>query len=141
MTSRASIALEMPALLEILQRYVASPLGMTQLESATAQGPLASAAAAKASLAEVAEAMEWIRAAASPDQRNLTPLPSFFGLQDCRPYADRMETDGAAPTEPVPFDAAAARTEAIMPPCRSQSVNGNPGLQSLSQPRSGLSTQ
>lgn len=95
MTSRASIALEMPALLEILQRYIASPLGMTQLESATAQGPLASAAAAEASLAEVAEAMEWIRAAASPDQRNLTPLPSFFGLQDCRPYADRMETDGA----------------------------------------------
>lgn len=95
MTPRASAALELPALLEIVQRYIASPLGMTELDAAAARGPLSSAAEANASLAEVAEAMDWIRAAASPDQRNLTPLPSFFGLQDCHPYDERMEMVGA----------------------------------------------
>jgi DNA mismatch repair protein MutS2 len=95
MTPRASTALEFPALLEILKRYVASPLGLTQLESATAHGLLRSSLAAATSLAEVSEAMEWIRASGSPDQRNLTPLPSFFGLQDCQPFDERMKTVGA----------------------------------------------
>jgi DNA mismatch repair protein MutS2 len=104
MSSDALVALELPALLEILQRYVASPLGQTQLEAAAAEGPLPGAKAAAASLAEVAEAMEWIRSAAAPDRRTLTPLPRFVGLQDCRAYIDRLETPGTVlePTEISP---------------------------------------
>ena len=90
----ALVALELPALLEILQRYVASPLGQAQLNAAAAQGPLSGPQAASAALAEVAEAMEWIRSAAAPDRRTLTPLPRFVGLQDCRAYIERLETQG-----------------------------------------------
>ena len=104
MISPALIALELPALLEILKRYIASPLGQTQLEAAAAQGPLPGAKAAAASLAEVAEAMEWIRSAASPDRRTLTPLPRFIGLQDCRAYIDRLETQGTV-LEPAEISA------------------------------------
>ena len=103
MMSPALVALELPALLEILERYVASPLGQTQLDAA-AQGPLPGAPAAAATLAEVAEAMEWIRSAASPDRRTLTPLPRFTGLQDCREYIDRLETQGTV-LEPVEISA------------------------------------
>jgi DNA mismatch repair protein MutS2 len=95
MMSPALVALELPALLEILRRYVASPLGQTQLDAAAAHGPLPSPQAAAETLDEVAEAMEWIRSAASPDRRTLTPLPRFVGLQDCRPYVDRLEIQGA----------------------------------------------
>lgn len=104
MMSPALTALELPALLAILQRYVASPLGQTELDAATAQGPLANPKAAAASLAEVAEAMEWIRSAASPDRRTLTPLPRFLGLQDCRAYIDRLQTQGTV-LEPVEISA------------------------------------
>ncbi len=96
MSRDALEALELPALLAILRRYVSSPLGGMRLDAVAAQPYMASPAAAAAALAETAEAMNWLRATASPDQRGLTPVPRFNGLLDVNKAVEQLAAEGAA---------------------------------------------
>ncbi len=95
MSRDALEALELPALLGILRRYLSSPLGALRLDAIAAQARLESPAAAAAALAETAEGMDWLRAIASPDQRGLTPVPRFNGLLDVTKPVAELTTEGA----------------------------------------------
>ncbi|MBI1354779.1 MAG: endonuclease MutS2 [Acidobacteria bacterium] len=96
MTDAARQALELDALLALLGRYTYSALGQACLDQ-WAQEPLAaSPEEAVRRLEETGEAVEWLRNADSPDQRNLTPLPRFQGLRNVQPATEQLGVDGFA---------------------------------------------
>ena len=88
MSHPAEQVLEFPQVVAILRRYVSSPLGATLLDQLH---PYSDRADAERELADVAEAMEWLRAAASDK-----PPVSFGGLHDLRQAAARLTIEGAA---------------------------------------------
>jgi DNA mismatch repair protein MutS2 len=94
MSQSVEQVLEFPQVVEIVRRYVASPLGTAELETLR---PLEDRAAAERLLAEAGEAMGYLRrgeADARPGGR--PPLPfGFTGLHDVRAAAARLGVEGA----------------------------------------------
>jgi DNA mismatch repair protein MutS2 len=85
--------LEFPAVVQLVRRYLASPLGVAALEGVR---PLADRAAVEEELAEAAEAMDYLRRAEAPLQSGSRPAPlSFAGLHDVRAAAARLSVEGA----------------------------------------------
>ena len=93
MSQTAAQALELPALLGILQRFVTSPLGRWRLEEFTQQPFHALREEAEAALAEVAEAITVLHREAG--RLDGTPFLSFQGLQDIRPAVSRLRIEGS----------------------------------------------
>jgi DNA mismatch repair protein MutS2 len=92
MLQTAAEALEFSSLVEILKRFVASPLGAWQLEVFAGRPLHASRESAEGALAEVAEAIDLLhRAAGDVDSPNFL---RFQGLQDVRPSAARLRVEG-----------------------------------------------
>ena len=86
MPLRSTDALEFSGLLEVLSRYVASPLGEWQIEELRAEPLRPSQQSAEESLAEVAEAIDFLEQAKAEAGRSGTPVtPQFNGLRDMRP--------------------------------------------------------
>ena len=95
MPSKSAAALEFPALVDLLKRYLVSPLGEWQHAEFAASPFLASREAAETALAETAEAMDWLRTSEnSPPRGGLTP-PRFQGLRDMRGAAARLRAEGS----------------------------------------------
>jgi DNA mismatch repair protein MutS2 len=95
MPSKSAEALEFPALVDLLKRYLVSPLGEWQHAEFCAAPFLASREAAEAVLAETAEAMDWLRTSQnSPPRGGLNP-PRFSGLRDMRAAAARLSAEGS----------------------------------------------
>ena len=94
MSQSVEQVLEFPQVVEIVRRYVASPLGTAELETLR---PLEDRAAAERLLAEAGEAMGYLRrreADARPGGRS--PLPfGFTGLHDVRAAAGKLGVEGA----------------------------------------------
>ena len=61
MPAKSAEALEFPALLDLLKRYLVSPLGEWRHEEFAASPFLENREAAETALAETAEAMDWLR--------------------------------------------------------------------------------
>jgi DNA mismatch repair protein MutS2 len=93
MPQTAPEALEFPSLLEILKRFVASPLGAWRLAEFSGQPLHDTAEAAEAVLAEVAEAMELLTLAAGGGESG--SFLRFQGLQDMRPSVARLRVEGS----------------------------------------------
>ncbi|MBI3665079.1 MAG: endonuclease MutS2 [Acidobacteria bacterium] len=96
MTQNIEQVLEFPELVGILRRYVASPLGGAELEKLH---PLADRAQVERELAEVGEALEYLRqagrgAGTSPAGRATVAI-EFRGLHDVRQAAARLRVEGA----------------------------------------------
>ncbi len=96
MTNSARQALEIDALLALLGRYAYSALGQARMERLSDDLLAPSPQVARLRLEEAGEAIEWLRAADSPDQRNLTPLPRFQGIADVGPAVDQLGVEGAS---------------------------------------------
>ncbi|MDA1311936.1 MAG: Smr/MutS family protein [Acidobacteria bacterium] len=96
MSKPATESLELPALLDVVGRYVVSPLGKWRL-SAWCEKPLfAARQGAEQALAETAEAMEvWRRGQGAEDDETRTLPPRFQGLRDLRFAIDKLRPDGA----------------------------------------------
>jgi len=92
MTQTVEQILEFPQALALLRRYVQSPLGMAELDQAR---PLADRAEAERQLAEVEEAIQQLRGAASGGAGRL-PVIDFHGLHAVQEAATRLEIEGAA---------------------------------------------
>ncbi len=88
MTQGAGQILEFPQVVALLRRFVSSPLGLSEIEKLH---PLADRAPAERELAELGEAMEWLRGG-----REIR----FHGLHDVRPAAAQLGIEGAE-LEPV----------------------------------------
>ena len=96
MTPAARQALEIDAMLALLGRYAYSELGRARMRRLSDELLADSPEQARLRLDEAGEAMEWLRAADSPDQRNLTPLPRFQGIADVGPSVDRLGVHGVS---------------------------------------------
>jgi len=96
MTNSARQALEIDALLALLGRYAYSALGQARMDRLSDDLLAPSPQVARLRLEEAGEAIEWLRAADSPDQRNLTPLPRFQGIADVGPAVDQLGVEGAS---------------------------------------------
>jgi len=95
MDSKAIELLELPQLLASLRRYLFSPLGEWQLQELEDEPLLASQAAAEESLAELGEAMSWLREdEGTIRDRDAKPPPSFQGLRDIRQPLARLPVRG-----------------------------------------------
>ena len=95
MPAKSSEALEFPALVDLLKRYLVSPLGEWQHAEFAAAPFFDSREAAETALAETAEAMSWLRTSEnSPPRGGLTP-PRFHGLRDMRAAAARLRAEGS----------------------------------------------
>jgi DNA mismatch repair protein MutS2 len=95
MPAKSAEALEFPALVDLLKRYVVSPLGEWQHAEFAASPFFASREAAETALSETAEAMDWLRTSEnSPPRGGLTP-PRFQGLRDMRAAAARLRAEGS----------------------------------------------
>jgi DNA mismatch repair protein MutS2 len=94
--SRTEEILEFPQLIEIVRRYVASPLGLAEIEGLR---PLSSPAEAEAELAGVAEAMAYLAPGEATAVRAAPPI-GFHGLHDVRAAVARLGIEGAE-LEPV----------------------------------------
>ena len=95
MLEQARQALEFDGVADLLRRRIAGPQGEARLEALRAAPRLASAEAAAASLAEVGEAMEWLRSAEQPDRGKVSQPPQFGGVADVRGALERLSTEGA----------------------------------------------
>ncbi len=95
MTNSARQALEIDALLALLGRYAYSALGQARMQRLSQDLLAETPQEARLRLEEAGEAIEWLRAADSPDQRNLTPLPRFQGIADVGPAVDQLGVEGA----------------------------------------------
>lgn len=90
MPLRSADALEFFGLLEVLKRYVASPLGEWQIEELRAEPLRPSQESAEESLAEVAEAIDFLERAKAEAGRSGTPVTlRFSGLRDMRPAVEK----------------------------------------------------
>ena len=88
-------ALELSRLLDIVGRYAVSPLGKRAFERFAGDPLFSEPEGARESLAEVSEAMDWLREAeAHVGHRDERPLPGFDGLRDVRDALTRMEVRG-----------------------------------------------
>ena len=96
MSRSALEALELPALLDVVGRYVVSPLGEWRL-GLLRENPLhENRSEAETSLAETGEAMEvCVRAQAADDDDRRTLPPRFQGLRDLRPAIDKLGVEGS----------------------------------------------
>ena len=95
MDSKAIELLELPQLLASLRRYLFSPLGEWQLQELENEPLLASQAAAEESLAELGEAMAWLREdEGTVRSRDAKPPPSFQGFRDIRQPLARLPVRG-----------------------------------------------
>ena len=93
MPLRSADALEFFELLEVLKRYVASPLGEWQIEEIRARPLHPSKESAKETLAELAEAIDFLAQAKAAAGRSGTPVTlRFSGLRDMRPAVETMGT-------------------------------------------------
>ncbi len=96
MDSKAIELLELPQLVASLRRYLFSPLGEWQLQELENEPLLTSQAAAEESLAELGEAMAWLREdEGTIRDRDAKPLPSFQGLRDIRQPLARLPVRGS----------------------------------------------
>ena len=96
MDSKAIELLELPQLVASLRRYLFSPLGEWQLQELEDDPLLASQAAAEESLAELGEAMGWLREdEGTIRDRDAKPPPSFQGLRDIRQPLARLPVRGS----------------------------------------------
>ncbi len=95
MLEQAQQALEFDGVVALLRRYVSSPLGGARLDGLQANPRLTSADAAANELAEVGEAMDWVRSAAGPDGRGISQPPKFRGIEDIRAAVDQLSTENA----------------------------------------------
>ena len=88
--------LELPELFAALRRYLSSPLGEWQLQEAEKEPLLASRAEAEEALAELGEAIDWLREnEAAMRDRDAKPSPRFQGLRDVRESLTRLPVEGA----------------------------------------------
>jgi len=89
-------ALELPALLDVVGRYVTSPLGEWRL-GVVREDPLHhNRQAAEVSLAETGEAMEvWTRGQGADEDDTRALPPRFQGLRDLRPSVDKLRAEGS----------------------------------------------
>ena len=95
MPLRSADALEFFGLLEVLKRYVASPLGEWQIEELRAEPLHPSQESAEENLAEVAEAIDFLERAKAEAGRSGTPVTlRFSGLRDMRPAIEKMGVAG-----------------------------------------------
>jgi DNA mismatch repair protein MutS2 len=95
MPAKSAEALEFPALLDLLKRYLVSPLGEWRHEEFAASPFLENREAAETALAETAEAMDWLRTAENSPPRGGLAAPRFHGLRDMRAAAGRLRAEGA----------------------------------------------
>jgi DNA mismatch repair protein MutS2 len=95
MSPKSAEALEFPALVELLKRYLVSPLGEWQHAEFTASPFFASRGAAETALAETAEAMDWLRTSERSSPRGGLNALRFQGLRDMRTAAARLRAEGA----------------------------------------------
>ncbi len=95
MIEQSRQALEFDGVVDLLRRYIAGPPGEARLAALRAEPRLATAEAAAAALAEVGEAMDWLRNAERPDGGNVSPPPQFRGIADIRDAVERLSTEGA----------------------------------------------
>ena len=95
MPAKSAEALEFPALVDLLKRYLASPLGEWRHAEFSASPFFESRQAAEAALAETAEAMDWLRTAEANRARNTLAAPRFQGLRDMRDASARLRAEGA----------------------------------------------
>ncbi len=95
MPSKSAEALEFPALVELLKRYLVSPLGEWQHAEFAAASFQPSREAAEVALAETAEAMDWLRTAENSPPRGGLKAPRFQGLRDMRAAASRLRAEGS----------------------------------------------
>lgn len=93
MVEQSQQALEFDGVVALLRRYISSPLGGARLDELRAQPRLTSAVAAAHELAEVGEAMDWVRNAARPDGRSVSQPPKFRGIEDIRVAVDQLSTE------------------------------------------------
>ena len=84
-------ALEFDRVVALLRRHTASPLGSARLDRLLDRPRLESRSAAEGELSDVAEAVDWLRAA---DQRDTPALPRFDGLEDVREAVRRLSMEG-----------------------------------------------
>ena len=96
MSRSALEALELPALLDVVGRYVVSPLGEWRLD-VLRENPLhENRSEAEKSLAETGEAMEvCARAQGAGDDDQRTQPPRFQGLRDLRTAIDKLGVEGS----------------------------------------------
>ena len=95
MSRSALEALELPALLEVVGRYVVSPLGEWRLD-VLRENPLhENRSEAETSLMETGEAMEVCARAQGADDDKRTLPPRFQGLRDLRTAIDKLGVDGS----------------------------------------------
>jgi DNA mismatch repair protein MutS2 len=87
--------LEFEPLRDLLGRYIGSPMGRARLE---ALEPNAERVAIESALAEAAEAIAYLRSAASPQpaQRGAAIRISFAGLPDLTGAAEKIRIEGAS---------------------------------------------
>jgi DNA mismatch repair protein MutS2 len=95
MPSKSAEALEFPALVGLLKRYLVSPLGEWRHAEFAAAPFHPSREATEAALAETAEAMDWLRTAENSAPRGGLSAPRFQGLRDMRAAAARLRAEGS----------------------------------------------
>ena len=91
----AEEALELPGLYAILRRYLSGPLGRRALDRQAESPRFETPDEASHALAEIGEAMEWLRAAEASDRRTLTPLPRFQAVHDMTEAAQKLSAAGS----------------------------------------------
>ena len=92
--SGAYRTLEFGAVVALVARHAASPLGVARAERLLAEPKVGSLQEARASLRLVGEASEWLRASSVRDQKRVARVPSFAGVTDVRGPVDRLTVEG-----------------------------------------------
>ena len=95
MKTTSADLLEFDALIQLVGRFVSSPLGKAELERVR---PGSDAAALTEVLAEVAEATQYLRSSAQPKpaQRGAAIRLDFSGISDLRVAAQKLRIEGAS---------------------------------------------
>jgi DNA mismatch repair protein MutS2 len=95
MPAKSAEALEFPALVDLLKRYLVSPLGEWQHAEFAASPFFSSRESAETALAETAEAMDWLRSCENSPSRGGLTAPRFQGLRDMRAAASQLRAEGS----------------------------------------------
>src|SRR2546425_1882504 len=95
MKTTSADLLEFEALKHLLARFVSSPLGRAELDRVA---PGSDRAALAATLAEVEEAIQYLRSAAQPKpaQRGAAIRLDFSGISDLRTAVEKLRIEGAS---------------------------------------------
>jgi DNA mismatch repair protein MutS2 len=95
MKSTSADLLEFDALIRLLGRFISSPLGRAELDRVA---PRSDSAALTETLAEVAEAIAYLRSAAQPKpaQRGAAIRLDFSGISDLRTAVEKLRIEGAS---------------------------------------------